>query len=642
MPSQFFGLNIAYSGLLNSNAGLNATANNISNAETEGYSRQEVKSGAAESLRVWTTYGCVGAGVETLAIERIHDDFYDSKYWANNTKAGEYSMKDYYMKQIEDYFRDDSTLQGFTTVFNQLMNTLAEVQKNPANVSTKSQFIGFASNLCEYFNSMAADMEQVQKDVNSEIKLKVDEINSLASEIATLNKQINVIELTGAKANELRDKRTMLMDQLSSIVSVDVNEYAITDTNDPDRETGASAYIVRIAGGQLLVDTNDYFNLQCVARSSEEKVNQSDIDGLYDVYWVTDINTGAIGDEFNLYNKSLGGELEGLIQLRDGNNAENFHGKIVNIGGDTTTDSAGHTIREVKIEVDSPYLKDLDKTTLSDSGGVITLGNREYYYDDWSYELDTTKEPSVCTYTLKIDETKSEASVPAMYNGREANIGYAINYQGVPYYQQQLNEWCRIYANAFNEILLEGYTSDGADGTILYTANYATDAKQHEFKQSYKKDPDEDGIYTCNRADDSYYWMTAKNFSVLTALANDATMLATKIDKAAGSDEYGTVERLIKMASDKDVASYRGAATQEFLTCLLSDVALNAKNATVFHNNYTNIGDTINNQRISISGVDNDDEAVNLLKYQNAYTMASKMIQTLTEIYDRLILETGV
>ena len=88
MPSQFFGLNTAYTGLLNSNAGLNTTANNISNAETEGYSRQEVKSGASEALRVFTTYGCVGAGVDTLAIERIHDDFYDSKYWNNNTKIG--------------------------------------------------------------------------------------------------------------------------------------------------------------------------------------------------------------------------------------------------------------------------------------------------------------------------------------------------------------------------------------------------------------------------------------------------------------------------------------------------------------------------------------------------------------------------
>ncbi len=637
MPSQFFGLNIAYSGLLNSNAGLNATANNISNVETEGYSRQQVKSGAAESLRVWTTYGCVGAGVETLAIERIHDDFYDNKYWANNTKAGEYNMKDYYMEQVETYFKDDSTLEGFTTVFNKLMDAMAEVKKNPSDISTKSQFVGYAGNLTEYFRSMASSMEQIQKDVNSEIKLKVDEINSLSSEIATINKQINVIELSGAKANELRDKRTLLVDALSAIVSVDVKEYKITDPNDPGRETGASAYIVKIAGGQTLVDTDEYRTLQCIARTADEKVNQSDIDGLYDVYWVTNINTGALGDEFNLYNASLGGELEGLIQMRDGNNSENFKGSITGISG--IVSSGGRSTQEVTVRVSLDYLKDLDKTTLSDTGGVISLANKEYYYDEWSYSLDSNT--GECVYTFTIDITKSEASVPSFYTGKEAEIGYSVNYQGIPYYQQQLNEWCRIYANAFNNILKEGFTSDGAGGDNLYTADVPTDAKQYKFEKSYKI-ADAAGLMTASRDDDTYYKLTAKNFNILTSIKNDASLLATKSDRAAGEEESGIISRLIDMASNKEVASYRGAATQEFLTCVLSDVALNAKNASVFSSNYQNIGKTINNQRISISGVDRDDEAINLLKYQNSYTLASKMIQTLTEVYDRLILQTGV
>ncbi len=96
------------------------------------------------------------------------------------------------------------------------------------------------------------------------------------------------------------------------------------------------------------------------------------------------------------------------------------------------------------------------------------------------------------------------------------------------------------------------------------------------------------------------------------------------------------------MTTDKTVANYRGAATGEFLTCILSDVALNGNSANTFYTNYKNVGKSIDNQRISISGVDTDEEAVNLVKYQNAYTLASKMIQTLTEVYDRLILQTGV
>ena len=94
--------------------------------------------------------------------------------------------------------------------------------------------------------------------MNQEIKLKVDEINSLAGEIANLNKQINTIELSGSRANELRDRRTLLLDQLSEIVDVDVQEIPIKDSNNPERETGAFRCIVRIAGGQTLVDGNEY------------------------------------------------------------------------------------------------------------------------------------------------------------------------------------------------------------------------------------------------------------------------------------------------------------------------------------------------------------------------------------------------
>ena len=69
---------------------------------------------------------------------------------------------------------------------------------------------------------------------------------------------------------------------------------------------------------------------------------------------------------------------------------------------------------------------------------------------------------------------------------------------------------------------------------------------------------------------------------------------------------------------------------------------MNAQRAETFQKSFKDVANTIDTQRLSISGVDEDEEAVSLVKYQNGYNLASKMIQTLTEIYDRLILETGV
>lgn len=633
MPSQFFGLNIAYTGLLGANAGLNTTANNISNAETEGYSRQTVNQNAANALRTFTTYGCAGAGVDVLSIERVHDDFYDQKYWANNTKTGEYSMKEYYMTQVETYFRDDDTIEGFASIFDKFESALQEVKKNPDNASTKIQLVGFADNLTQYFNNMANNLESVQKDVNAEIKLKIDEINSLADEIATLNKQINVIELSGSRANELRDKRNVLVDSLSKIVDITVNEYPIVDSNDPDRETGGTQFIVTMAGGQTLIDTSDSRSLVCIARTGEEKTNQSDADGLYDVYWVANETTGALGDKFNLYSTLLGGEIKGLIDMRDGNNAENFQGTITAVG----TPSGGK--QTVSVEVTNDHLKDLDKCTLPDTGGIIQIANQEFYYDSWTYTSDAAGN---VTFEFILDTDASEDEVTANKVGKEAEVGEAVNYQGIPYYQQQLNEWVRIFANAFNSILQSGYTDDGKAGILMFTADKISGTEQQEFTVKYNDELGNNIAATVTDHDDSLYRLTAKNFTILDAIRENSDLIATKTDPASGVDDYSNIANLINMVHDKDVASYRGAATSEFLTCVLSDVALNCNRADTFKNNYENIGKSINNQRIAISGVDTDDEAVNLVKYQNAYTLASKMIQTLTEVYDRLILQTGV
>ena len=99
---------------------------------------------------------------------------------------------------------------------------------------------------------------------------------------------------------------------------------------------------------------------------------------------------------------------------------------------------------------------------------------------------------------------------------------------------------------------------------------------------------------------------------------------------------------LSNMFTDKKQMSFRGCDSGEFLTCLLGDVSLNANSAKTFSNTYETMENTLQNQRLSIFGVDQDEEALNLVQYQNAYTLASKMISTFAEVYDRLILETGV
>ena len=639
MPSQFFGLNIAYTGLLASNAAMNTTSNNIANVQTEGYSRQQVTQQASNALRVFQTYGCAGAGVETLAIERIRDEFYDGRFWDNNAQLGEYDMKQYYMQQLETYFDDDGKSTGFKTIFDQLMTTgMQALLKDPNSATAKSQFVGYAGALTEYFNGMAGNLEKVQKDINQEIKLKVDQINSLAGEIASLNKQINTIELAGTKANELRDRRTLLIDELSKIVDVEVKETPIIDANNENRETGANRYMVKIAGGQMLVDGSDYNGLECVARTSYEKVNQTDIDGLYEVYW-------ADGQKFNLYNASMGGDLAGLIQMRDGNNGENFTGQVTATG--TTTTADGKTHDTVTVKVTKAYLQDLNKCNLSDQGGILDLGNQEFYYDSWEYtcEYDANGNATYSyTFTLS-DSEKNPRGITNDRVGKKAEIGTDLSYQGIPYYMNQMNEWIRTFSQKFNDILTSGYSGSGDPGVKMFTGNKATSSEQFlldDAAKRYDKQEKKNSKVTVKVNDDSYYRLTAKNFDILDAMEQDPSLMANRKNASDGVEQNDLLNDLKNLATDKSKMSFRGCNASEFLQCILSDVALNASRANTFYASFKDISNTIDNQRISISGVDEDEEAVNLVKYQNGYNLASKMIQTLTEIYDRLILETGV
>lgn len=660
MPSQFFGLNIAYKGLLASNAAMNTTANNIANVQTDGYSRQHVVQQASQAIRMFQTYGCAGAGVETLAIERVRDEFYDTKYWNNNANAGEYDIKQNYMRQIEAYFTDDKENPGFKTIFDKMMvEGLQEWMKTPESTNARKQFLGTVGQLTEYFNGLAGNLQKLQADVNAEIKVKVDEINSLAGEIATLNKQINVIELSGSKANELRDRRSLLLDQLSLIVDVEVKESPIIDLNQPDRETGAHNLIVKIAGGQTLVDGAEYNGLGCRARASYEKVNQTDIDGLYDVYW-------ADGQQFNLYNSVMGGNLQGLVQMRDGNNGEYFNGKVESIG--RTEDDKQDT---VTISVTQNYLQDLNFCNLSDQGGIISLGNREFYYDSWTYERSYNDEGEmVCSYTFTLsDSMKNPQRLTNDRVGKVASVGPELRYQGVPYYMNQMNTWIRTFAQKFNDTLKGGFNSYNEHGCNLLTGDRAAEEGQFNFVDEFRydtftyeaylkkvKELEDDGkspeeakkeaamkVSSSARECDSYYQLTAMNFNVSTAVEYDPALLAHRRVDGDGVAQDDLLEADLKaIANDKEKMSFRGGTANEFLQCILEDVTLNASRANTFQKNFSDISEIINTQRMSISGVDEDEEAVNLVKFQHAYNLSSKMIQVLTEVYDRLILETGV
>ena len=116
MPSTFFGLTIAGSALNTFHVATNTVANNISNVNTKGYSRQEAVRIASEALRTNQRFGMVGTGVSTTEIVQRRDFYYDVKYWENNAKVAMYDAKLYGAQQIEDYLEDGDSVKGFSAI----------------------------------------------------------------------------------------------------------------------------------------------------------------------------------------------------------------------------------------------------------------------------------------------------------------------------------------------------------------------------------------------------------------------------------------------------------------------------------------------------------------------------------------------
>ena len=637
MSSTFFGLTIAASGLNTSQAQINTTANNISNVNTVGYSKQVVNTVASSALRCYQSYGTTGTGVEAKSVTQSRDLYYDEKYWNNQSALGFFQKKEYYMNQIQEYYNENTNNAGFTNIYTKMFNSLSSLQGSPGDDTVRKQFISDAKKLTEYFNQLSTKLQELQNSINDEIKTAVDNINAIAEKTAVLTKQINVIEQGGGRANELRDQRALLMDELSEIVDVEVREVDVKNSNDPDMYTGATYFYVSI-NGQQLVNTYEYNTLSVASRSREEYYNQSDIEGLYDLVWTKD------GDKFNATPSSNGGQLKAMFEVRDGNNNENLHARVSAATANTIT-------------VSDLSITDINELNMPLKGKIDT-NNMNFNYNGFTFNTDADGKVASITFELTEPITVDVASGLI---AKTFQIGDDIDYMGIPYYQNQMNLFVRNFCEQFNLIEMggedgqRGVDLDGNDmGAFFVAIDKMDHSLEHEMSEKTTNSYD-DGTgqiisygktfdYT-NDADafsETYYLLTAGNLSIAKDTDKDSRKFATTIadNFTSGVDAADLVVKLQNLQSKEKL--FRGGGGNAFLQCIYADITVDAQECQIFTKNFESIEKSISEQRMSVSGVDEDEEALDLVKFQNAYNLASKCISVFSEIYDRLILNTGV
>ena len=617
MSSTFFGLTIGASALNSFQTAVNTTANNLSNMQTKGYTRQTTNMAATAALRVNARYGSTGTGVAVTSIRQERNIYYDTKYWENNSNLGYFERKLYYQDQLQDIFADDSVQTGFSTLFSKMFNSLDTIISQGADdVNSRNQFLNNAQSMCTYFNHLSSSLQDIQKDCNEEIKNSVNNINAIAEKIALLNKEINQVETgTGAQASNLRDERANLIDELSQIVSVEANEYDIKNSNDPNNYLGGTNYRV-IINGQLLVDGIYYNSLECVA--STTKKNQTDIDGLYNIVW------SETKMDFAATAEAADGSLKSLFAMRDGDNNDFLQGEVK-----VSDDRNSITLTGLSIT-------QMNALNIPDTKGTLTIRNKVFEYDSWEAAVDADGNITSIKFNLKKPTTDSTA---LYIDGSTGKCGSGVNSMGVPYYQAQINEFIRCFAKAFNDIERSGENLNGDKGDSVFVGlnSNRTPYDLYDYLNNAGTTADS---YVIESGGGSYYRITAGNFAINPDMLKDPSLLALATTVTNGEGAYDLIDKMKNLQSGVDM--FRGDKASKFLETLIADITVDTQKSDIYYKNYSNLENSIGNQRTSISGVDEDEEALNLIKFQNAYNMSSKVISVMAELYDKLINETGV
>ena len=285
-------LNIGKSGLFAAKQSMSTTSHNIANANTEGFSRQEVRTETNPTLGEGDYV--LGTGVEIQSIKRAHDELVEKKLNTSITSHKFNEERSLQLGNIEELFNEVNS-EGMNKILNRFFNSFRELSNQPENETIRNVVRENAKIVIGDFKRVQESLDQIRGTINKKVNLSVSEINSLSKTIGKLNKEINIQEVSGGMANDLRDQRDRAVRSLAEF-------FPLTSYTD-DR----GQYIVNIQGVGSIVSGGMVQELS--AGSSVREGETSSEKGDAEIFF-TNRPGVAITD------KLKGGSLGGLLKTR--------------------------------------------------------------------------------------------------------------------------------------------------------------------------------------------------------------------------------------------------------------------------------------------------------------------------------------
>lgn len=552
MSSTFGSLETSRSGLNASQLGMNVTSQNLANSDTPGYTREALDVSAISPDSGIYMEGSsgpkVGMGVDVNSVYQIRDSFLDVRYRYENSQYNLYNGMESQLTPIEDQFNEvgDSTtdtneLTGLSGQLDGVIKALNEYSTDPTDTTISSDIMTSVDNLVSSIQDDASYLNTTMTDEKNELSIYVDGgtgdtsngdnssgVNGLIDNIQDLNKQIADYEVGGQTANDLRDQRNELLDQLSNYV----------DINTTEESNGMVSVTLQNDSSESIIDSDNNAN--------EFRV------GTY-----TDPTTGTTNT---------------VLKWGD------------SISSDGTRTAAPD---------------DSDSTPPADvEGGLVKA------------------------YLNVINGNGSGTDDPA--NGVCGNVG-------IPYLMTKLNDFAVSFMNTMNNA-----------GNSVVSDPDATSGTQFITYDDGGTDYVSDGTPVSTSTD------VASSIKVEDAWKDKSDLFIDNYKEASPGDYYNDYYNALSSATgtvtetaDDGTTSPFDGTISGFADTFSEDLASSVNSVTEKATSHSTNADNLDDQRQSISSVSTNDEAVNIIKYQQSYNANARVITAIDEMLDTLINSTG-
>lgn len=622
-------LKTGLSGLLTFQRAIATTSHNIANANTEGYSRQRLDLSARPTTA--TGFGYIGHGVQIDSVERIQDIYTQTRLEQMNSEAARTGTYHEMISRIDNLLADDSA--SLTPVLNDFFNAIQDVNSNPSSTASRQALLGAATNLAGRFSTLQSQFDYLQGEVNSRIASDVNDVNTIAANIAELNEQIvtSTAQAGGHPPNDLLDKRDQLLSQLS--------EYTSITTLKQDN----GAVNIFIGNGLNLVVNNRAETLVAVQDPGQPDKSQLALVTPNGNQYVSDkLTGGSLGGLMDFRREALDPMMNQLgqvaVTLADGFNQQHAAGLDLNgaVGGEFFRFAQPEVIATSANTGSGVVDASFTDTT------ALTASDYRLSYDGSNYTL-----------TRLSDNTQVTGAMPISMDGLELTLTGAPA-AGDSFVVRPTRKAARDFALAItdpNKIALAAPLRSEAPVSNLGTAS-VTPPETLDFSDPNFNDTVEirfnnppttfDVVNTTSGAtlasgvtytDGDNVAYQGWQVQISGAVAAGDVFRIEPNGGAAGNNRNG-----MALAEIQNALLVGGTTNvQQGFAGMISHIGSQTRQAEINSQAMAGLQSQAREARESVSGVNLDEEAINLTRFQQAYQAAAQVISTADNMFQTLI-----